>query len=67
MVETGGLKVSRGLSDNGFVVCVVISIKLLNILLLHVTIANSKYLVRRIRVLIVVAITWAKEYGLVNP
>ena len=64
MVETKGWKVARGLMENGR--CRLCGETVEHLAAGCKTIANSEYLARHNRALIVMAIAWAKEYGLVG-
>ena len=66
-VETRGWKVARGLIEDGRCrVCLEFSETVEHLVAGCKTIANSEYLSRHNRALMVMAIAWAKEYGLVG-
>ena len=67
MVETRGWKVARGLiEDDRCRLCREFSETIEHLLAGCKTIANSEYLSRHNRALMVMAIAWAKEYGSVG-
>ena len=67
MVETRGWKVARGLMENGRCrLCGEFNETVEHLVAGCKTIANSEYLARHNRALMVMAIAWAKEYGLVG-
>ena len=67
MVETRGWKVARGLIKDGRCrLCHEFSETVEHLVAGCKTIANSEYLSRHNRALMVMAIAWAKEYGLVG-
>ena len=67
MVETRGWKVARGLIEDGRCrLCREFSETVEHLVAGCKTIANSEYLSRHNRALMVMAIAWAKEYGLVG-
>ena len=66
MVETRGWKMTRGLIENGKCrLCGDFNETLEQLVAGCKTMANSEYLLRHNRALMVMAIAWAKEYGLV--
>ena len=67
MVETRGWKVARGLMENGRCrLCGEFNETVEHLVAGCKMIANSEYLARHNRALMVMAIAWAKEYGLVG-
>ena len=68
MVETRGWKVARGLTENGRCrLCREFNETVEHLIVAGCKkIASSEYIARRKRALMMMAIAWAKEYGLVG-
>ena len=67
MVETRGWKVARGLMENGRCrLCGEFNETVEHLVAGCKTMANSEYLARHNRTLMVMAIAWAKEYGAIR-